>query len=697
MGDKRTFKRIDPERMEADRKAEHSSLRMRWWLILPLAVGLCVAQSFLCLKFEFGPTTTVLVATQISVIAFAFLFALTLIVNPLLRLKGWALNRGEIMTIVAALFVSAGISSFGLVDQLIPIIAAPFDPQHNTEQSEWEKHIIPHLPKELYITDTEAIHHYRLGYPDRESVWKVIPWMLWLKPLALWMIFVLGMYALFYGLSMLLYDPWARREKLIFPLARLPEAALHDEGAQPGTISSTFRSKLFWMAFLGVFALLSYNAACQAEWFRALQPIRLGIDQNRLFVMLSETFLSGLADYSPSGHRLMFLISFVGVGIAFLLPLHISSSVWGYHLIAMGLFWVAIRLAVAGSVRGFAGDWLWINHFVSSLGGGALLAFAAAVLVKMALDRAARVGAENKGVKWPERAWRVVRSFGWGGVVFGLSFAVVWGWLRWCGVPLNWALIFLALCVLVTVALMRVVAEGGVFWFQVHTGPFYVAKAVGGASVVPGGVIAALLPIYWIFFVDPKTFMAPAVVNGFKMQEESRASRRWFHVIVIASVLATVITATVTILVMVYKVGANNASVWFFNMGPPMVLDGARDLITGARGQAIGKSNWIFYLIGAAWVILSLVMRRRFFWWLHPIGLVMVANPLMTQLWFGFFIGWLCKKLTVKYGGRHTFALLRPGFIGLIFGQLFAAFFWAVLAAMLELPKVNIHINNYNP
>ena len=73
------------------------------------------------------------------------------------------------------------------------------------------------------------------------------PWALWIKPLALWMIFVFAVYGVFYGLAMLLYDSWARREKLIFPLARLPEDLMSDEGAAAGTVSSTLRSGLFWI------------------------------------------------------------------------------------------------------------------------------------------------------------------------------------------------------------------------------------------------------------------------------------------------------------------------------------------------------------------------------------------------------------------------------------------------------------------
>ena len=267
------------------------------------------------------------------------------------------------------------------------------------------------------------------------------------------------------------------------------------------------------------------------------------------------------------------------------------------------------------------------------------------------------------------------------------------------------ALLFMAIVILVTVGLMRVVAEGGVYWFQIHTGPFHLTKIAnglllkGGAvkTVVPPAVLAPLMPIYSILFLEIKTYLAPSVINSFKMQEESRASRRWFHAIVISSIVVTVLVSAVALLYFVYAVGANHSSnSWFFTSGPRYIFSQTQQLVSGSTG-GLGGSNWIFYLLGIGWILLSVIMRRRFFWWLHPIGFAMMANPLMCQLWFGFFVGWLCKKLAVKYGGRHMFAKVRPMFIGLLFGELAACFFWSLMAFLLGLSKVSIDINRYQP
>ena len=122
MSSNKRFPRADVERLEKIQELARPPLRIRWWVLL-LAAILCAAQAVLSLLFETN-VEVYLNATQISVTAFAFFFLLSLLINPLLRLIGLAqpLNRGEMMALFAALFVSGGISSYGLA----PTSQTPF-------------------------------------------------------------------------------------------------------------------------------------------------------------------------------------------------------------------------------------------------------------------------------------------------------------------------------------------------------------------------------------------------------------------------------------------------------------------------------------------------------------------------------------------------------------------------------------------
>ena len=498
-------------------------------------------------------TTTTAVIVLVSAVLVSLCF------NHILRLVGKVrpLNRAELMALFAAMFVSAGISTFGLVDQLIPTMAAPFNANWNTPQRGWSKDIIPHLNEALYITDTEAIKRFRTGFDSREGLWSKVPWMLWAKPLALWMVFVGAIYLLFYSLTLLFYDTWSRREKLVFPLAQLPDSLMHAEGDAPGSFPPVTRSNLFWIGFLSVVLLLAYNTACQADWIRGMKAIRLGLDQGKLQSMISHSIIKGVAD--GGRHYLMFLVIFTAVGIGFLLPPTISKSLWVYYLLGVGGVLVAIWSAVVASSRSLPSGMIMENNFLSSMGGGGLLALSVVYLFKLLHEHWAAT-AESRPASAVDFFLKFLYRLGWGGILFVFSMGVALWWLTWNHVPIHWSMAFLGVLILVTVGLMRVVAEGGVYWFQIHTGPFHLARLAGGAKFIPAGVLAALMPIYWTLFGDIKTFMAPGVMNSFRMREEGRAGRRMYHLIVAASILVTIVAATVTILYLTYEIGANRSS-----------------------------------------------------------------------------------------------------------------------------------------
>jgi hypothetical protein len=76
--------------------------------------------------------------------------------------------------------------------------------------------------------------------------------------------------------------------------------------------------------------------------------------------------------------------------------------------------------------------------------------------------------------------------------------------------------------------------------------------------------------------------------------------------------------------------------------------------------------------------MLLLVMGyHHFIWWpLHPIGYLTTYSTAMGILWFGFFFGWLCNVLVIRYGGVNQFKEVRRLFIGMVVGDMVMACFW---------------------
>ena len=86
-------------------------------------------------------------------------------------------------------------------------------------------------------------------------------------------------------------------------------------------------------------------------------------------------------------------------------------------------------------------------------------------------------------------------------------------------------------------------------------------------------------------------------------------------------------------------------------------------------------------VVGAGVMGLFLFLRSRIFWWPHPIGLLMWAGPwAILQMWFSYFLGWLCKVLIVKFGGFQIYGKCRRFFVGLIVGELLATVLWIAIA-----------------
>jgi hypothetical protein len=119
---------------------------------------------------------------------------------------------------------------------------------------------------------------------------------------------------------------------------------------------------------------------------------------------------------------------------------------------------------------------------------------------------------------------------------------------------------------------------------------------------------------------------------------------------------------------------------WLFRAAQRMFINPAK----------FDQAQALWYGAGALWIALTVFLRTSFFWFPHPIGFIMLVNPLMAQLWFSFFLGWVCKRVVVRYGGKTTYDRVRGIFIGLIAGELIAIIVWAGISLWtgVDLSKV---------
>ena len=356
---------------------------------------------------------------------------------------------------------------------------------------------------------------------------------------------------------------------------------------------------------------------------------------------------------------LCFLIIFTAIGISFLLPLEISFSAWFYFLVGKAVILTHVWMGYGRNGNDYPTDWLWINNPVTAQGGGGLVLFSAVSLYRCLKDYARLV----VGRSLADRVRIGLPVLG-----LALSMLVVTLWVSWNRVGFVWALLFVVVLTLLTIGLMRIVAEGGIYWFQSHVSFFHIYKMLGLGKFLAPSLLGPLIPIYSILFLDTKTFMAPNILNSASMHKNVGGSRAKFHLSILLSILVSLVVSLGFAVFLAHLRGAQQEHSWFYSAGPQSVIDTARDASKAVAGfNGVTTFWWIF---GACWVALSLYLRTWLFWFPHPIGFIMLINPLMGQLWFSFFIGWICKKFVVRYGGKATFEKIRDFFMGLIMGEL---------------------------
>ena len=689
------------------------------WTIIPLSILLCVTQAVVSIIAE-NTRGVILTSTLIPVLAFGVLLTMVLVLNPVLRAVFREkilrpLNRAELMCVFTALLVTSGISTFGLASQLVPLVGAPWNPEWNTPQRGWQEEVLPNLNRSLYLSVPEdgspaeraqaldTIRQFRQGVQPTDAqgnvidrpaesasfgekadywwaVFQDVPWGAWVGPLAGWLVFIGGCYAMFYCLTYVALGYWARREKLIFPLAQLPEQLLPDDHSRrwlPWTLTQSG----FWIAFAVSFLFLSYNGAVQADWI-PMERVGLGMSANTVKGILSDGAFEGLTGGQFS---LQFLIIFTAIGVAFLLPTEISFSLWFYFLVGKVMILSLTWFGLGRTGADFPTNWTGVNNTVTAQGGGALLMFAGISLARAVGD----IFHLGKGQTTGTKVRLCIPVIG-----LAISLAVIFGWLMWNDLGIVWALLITAFLTLLTMGMMRVVAEGGVYWFQLHTSPFHLYNTFGLGNVLASKALVPLVPIYSVLFLDVKTFLAPNLANAGKMQDDVGSNRNKFHINIILCIVISVLVALGFAVFLAHLQGAQQMHSWFYSRAPQSLMDRAQRMATAA--PEFNGGNAFSYVFGAGWVVVSLLLRRTLFWFPHPIGYVMLLNPLMRSLWFSIFLGWIVKKIVVKYGGKQTFDKTRPIFIGLIIGELIAIGVWVVLGLWLNFSP-GLSLNRYGP
>lgn len=486
-----------------------------------------------------------------------------------------------------------------------------------------------------------------------------IPWSHWMRPLTLWLGLVALSYLVLMTFNVLIFRQWAHNEKLTYPLADLPQAFTGATDPGQSAIPSIFRSGLFWAGALVSGGFLGFNLLCATEVIPGLRPLNM---QFFWTPYIEKTALQGLLPTTRSE------IFFTMIGLSFLIPRKISFSLWFFFVLYMLQVLVLVWAGHGVNEESFPYEWWFTMNFRTAEGGGALVVFGAAVLFKcrqylLCCFRGSAVADLEPGER---REMRISSALFVGG-----SAALML--MLWRGMGANpwYTLFYFTGILLMTIAMVRAVAEGGILGFQVWSNPFHYIRTVLGMNKAwtATALYLPLMVYHAVLFLDVKAFIAPAMANALKIRSDMKMQRWRFHVAVATAIAISIVVAVVTELLLAYSAGADQMNSWFYSQFPKLSTFGFIASSAGAPPAAsAAETGWM--LTGGIAMALLLYLRRMCFWLPHPIGMIMLVNPLMQAYWFSILIGWICKSLVSKYGSKELYGRVRGFFLGLIFGEL---------------------------
>jgi len=504
-----------------------------------------------------------------------------------------------------------------------------------------------------------------------------IPWSHWLLPLLNWGGLIFLTYLVLFSFNILIFKQWAHNEKLIYPLAELPE---HLAGFSSGEHDSTnilpplFHNGLFWAGLAISASFLGWNMFCYTDIVPGLVPLNF---KNYWKPFIEQSIFSGLLPTARSE------IFFTMIGLSFLIPKNISFSLWFFSLLYMLELLILVWTGHGVNESSFETEWWTILNFRTSQGGGALLVFSSVILWKCRhYLTSCFMPSSLKNLERDEQIELRIAS----AVFIASSIGVII--LLWKGMGANiWYTLFVCFfLLLLTIGLIRAVTEGGLLGFQAWAGPFHFIRNVLGMNKTwtSPTLFAPLMVYYGVLFLDIKAFIAPAIANAIKIRNDLRIRRLSFHLSLLAAIVLAMLVGVFGEIMMSYANGADEMNSWFHTSLPNVA--GFGHIVSLIKNPPASDPVQIGWIAAGAIAMACLIYFRQFFFWLpHPIGMIMLVNPIMIVYWFSIFLGWLFKTLVTKYGNKEVYAKVRGLFLGVIVGELIIVVMAMIISTMLDI------------
>jgi hypothetical protein len=554
---------------------------------------------------------------------------------------GMALRQGELLTILAMMWVVGTIPQNGWINFWAPILAAPT--YFASPENQWADTFFDFIPWNVFPpTDRLLIHGFWFGLPEGTAV----PWDGWVGIIFQWLGVSMAMLAFGVCIIVLFQKHWEEQEKLTFPLAQMPLDLMRGFDG-PRRMPDLFRLRLFWIGALVAFAPILYNISTY-------------------FVpgMTHLEFLTIPRYLNPEipliGHLKIRYMPIV-MAVTYLCPLDILGSLVFFRIMETfkGGIMDRVGFSVGAPGQQIAGQQI---IFLENYGALMFIAMWAIWVARRHLRQLWRQARTGEGDRREVRRYRLA----WAGLI--LSTIYVLSWAMSLGISLVLAAGVFALMVLTLLATAKLIAATGFAYLLPYRpylkGDGFIEEVVGTIKIPARELTAMKIFTSKAFF---GTFLIPAwpaIPHIFRMFS-LRRQPGWVMAAVFVAFPVGFLVAAATLIELVYTEGGAMLYVSHFRIS--LVYEQISHILHNPTVFDWGKLG--VFLFGWTEAGMLTFLRARFHWFpLHPVGLAFEGTFGPDLYWLTLAIVWAVKLTLLSYGGVKAYVAGKPFFYGLGIG-----------------------------
>ena len=598
-----------------------------------------------------------------------FLLLVVTVANLVVRKLGFkfALDQGELLTVYVMLVMSGIIAAHDTVQDLFGVLAHIQYWSVTHPEAHYEV-FMRYIPRWLFVWNADAVQKFYLG---NSSPWVHHYWIYWVRPLAIWGVFIMAIVTALLCIDLLIRKAWTEHEKLAFPLVQLPVAMTGDSAH--GQERPFFRNPVMWGGFTLAFSIGLLNGLHvlfpSVPYLSAVKQYNVGnVFTTRPWNSISNTNIS--------------MYPFM-IGLTFFMPTDLSFSAWFFYVLRK--VWTVFGTAL-GWDQGNSGF-----PYLDQQAVGAWLGLAVAILIAAIPYFRGVLQQARRGRDDPDDPAEAVR-LRWAIIGLVVCLTILGGITAYAGMAFWMILVLFAFYFLMAITITRLRAELGAP-HETYVNPQYLVGNLLPLSMVGPGNLTMVSVMHW-WNRGYRAVAMPAELEAMKMAEGGRMQVSRLAFALLLAAVFSLICAYWANLSVTYAAGglakAYGFKVWLGNESFDRLSGWLRNPIAVERNRV---ASWFYVMVGVVLIVALRSLRLNFADWpLHPAGYALGVSFAMEYFWFAVLIGWTAKVLINRYAGRAGFVKAAPFFLGLILGDYTIGSIWGAIGALFGITTYKIFI-----